>query len=63
MVGGTPGHVPHPAVMVAGTTQSMVMQVLQSAVVDTTAAQPETDSSVAVASIWLRAGAALLCEK
>jgi hypothetical protein len=41
-VGAAVGQPSQPAVMVAGTTQSMVKQVLQTSVVETTAAHPET---------------------
>lgn len=38
--------------MVAGTTQSIVMHVLQMAVVERTAAQPDTEAMEAVLVIW-----------
>jgi len=44
MVAGFTGQVPQPAVMVTGTTHAAVKQVLQMAVVSTTAAHPDTDS-------------------
>jgi hypothetical protein len=51
--------VPQPAVTVAGTTQAAVTHVLQTSVVDTTAAQPETETIAADSVSWARAGAAL----
>lgn len=48
IVGGVSGQSPQPAVMVAGITHAAATQVLQMAVVDTTAAQPDTDSIEAV---------------
>jgi hypothetical protein len=59
MVAAVSGHPLQPAVTVAGTTQAAVMQLVQIAVVDTTAAQPDTDSSDSDSVIWARAGPAL----
>lgn len=55
------GHEPQPAVMVAGTTHAAVAQVLQIMVVETTAAQPETETIEAeMPASWARAVAALV---
>ena len=63
MVGAVSGQPPQPAVIVAGTTHATIMQVVQMSVVDTTAAQPETDSRDRVGEgdwvTWERAGAEL----
>lgn len=59
MVGGVSPQPLQPAVMVAGATQAIVTQVGQMSVVDTTAAQPETDSIEAEPKSWERADPAL----
>lgn len=46
--------------MVTGVTHCSVAHVEQTSVVDTTAAQPETDSIVGEAVSWLRPGLALV---
>jgi hypothetical protein len=59
MVGAASAQVPQPAVTVAGITQAAATHVLQTSVVDTTAAQPETETIEADSMNWARAGAAL----
>ena len=46
--------------MVAGTTHAAVIHVLQIMVVDTTAAQPETEAMETEPTSWARAVAALV---
>jgi hypothetical protein len=59
MVGGVGAQPSQPAVIVASTMQSSVMQVLQISVVETTAAQPETEAIETDVMPWPRARAAL----
>lgn len=58
-VGGVSAQPPQPAVMVAGTTHAAVTQVLHTSVVETTAAQPETETIETDPPSWPRAGPAL----